>query len=122
MAELENGYTIGVVIHFDRLKRYGFIAPIDADEPEIFCHASHIVANDPHYRYVVRGQKVAYKVGEHEGRRCATNVIKLADPIIKPLRPDIKETKLFDIPGIDALGAKPTTALGTPKDGGSRER
>jgi hypothetical protein len=28
---LENGYTVGVVMLYDRLKRFGFIAPLDED-------------------------------------------------------------------------------------------
>jgi cold shock CspA family protein len=120
MPELDNGFTVGVVVYFSRDKRYGWVAPLDADEPEIFAHYSHIICNDPKFQYLCKGMKVAYKVGEHQGRRIATNIIKLADPLVKPLRPDTEETKLFSIPGTSALGAKPTAALGT-KNGGSRE-
>lgn len=106
---LENGYYVGVVLLYSRLDHYGFIAAIDEDIPDVFVHESQIVKN-AECKYLVRGQKVAFKVetNPRNGKLMAVSVIPLADPLVIP------PTK------------KPTAALGTPVPspilGGNRER
>jgi cold shock CspA family protein len=98
---MENGYAVGIVLLYNRLKGFGFVAPLDEDVPDIFVHSSNIIA-DKDDQYLVRGQKVCFKVSTNPrtGKTMAVNVIKLVDPIVDP-----------------AL-----LALGTPKNGGQRER
>jgi cold shock CspA family protein len=88
MAEtmaMENGYTVGVCTIYDRLKHWGFIAPLELNEPEVFVHGSNIVGSTPN-KFLVRGQKCAFKIetNPRNGKLMAVNVIKLADPIVDP--------------------------------------
>jgi cold shock CspA family protein len=82
--EIEKGYTTGLVVIYDRLKHWGFIAP-DSDVAEVFVHGSDINAERGE-QYLVRGQKVVFRieVNPRNGKLRAVNVMKLADPISEP--------------------------------------
>jgi cold shock CspA family protein len=120
---MQNGFTAGVVVNYDRVLRYGWIAPLDGDGPDVFVHFSHIVG-EPDRRYLVRGQKCAYKpqLNPKNGKLMATSVIPLADPLIIPTKAEIAIDKL-GCPDLGALGAPNLDALGSKsKTGGNRER
>jgi cold shock CspA family protein len=89
---MENGFTAGVCVLFDRVKRYGWIVPLDpeANEPDVFVHFTHIVG-PADSRYLVRGQKCAYKtqVNPKNGKLMAVSVIPLVDPLIIPTKAEI---------------------------------
>jgi cold shock CspA family protein len=82
---MANGYTVGICILYNRLKGFGFVAPLDEDVPDIFVHSSNIIA-ETDSQYLVRGQKVCFKVAinPRTGKTMAVNVIKLIDPIVDP--------------------------------------
>jgi cold shock CspA family protein len=92
---MENGFTAGVCVLFDRVKRYGWIAPLDGDGPDVFVHFAHIVG-PADSRYLARGQKCAYKtqINPKNGKLMAVQVIPLADPLIIPTKAEIALAQL----------------------------
>jgi len=104
--EMENGYVVGVVTLYDRLRHWGFIAPTELDHPEVFVHGSNIVGT-PGHQFLVRGMKVAFQIetNPRNGKLMAVRVIKLADPIVDPKIPQ-----------------STLAPLGSPKTGGKNER
>jgi cold shock CspA family protein len=99
--EMENGYIVGVVTLYDRLRHWGFIAPTELDHPEVFVHGSNIVGT-PGHQFLVRGMKVAFRIetNPRNGKLMAVRVIRLADPIVDPKIPQ-----------------SPLAALDSPKTG-----
>jgi cold shock CspA family protein len=107
---LANGLNVGVVLMYDRFKKFGFIIDEEnPDQPDIFVHFSAIVGQSDQ-RYLMRGQKVVFRttLNPRTGKMMAVDVIRLADPLVDPSK--IKPSPL------DALGSK------SPKTGGTSER
>jgi cold shock CspA family protein len=107
---LENGLTIGIVLMYDRFKKFGFILDEEhPDAPDYFVHHSAIVG-DPDRRYLLRGQKVAFRaqLNPRTGKMMAVDVLRLTgEALVDPSK--IKPTNPLD-------------ALGTSKNGGQHGR
>ena len=64
----------GVVKFFDSKRGWGFIIS-DENEMEVYVHYSEILMDG--FKRLFPGDKVKFELGEHNGRVCATEVVKL---------------------------------------------
>lgn len=66
----------GIVIRFNKIKGYGFIAP-DSGGAEVFVHFSQIQAEG--YKELLQGQRVSYELDKGERGEFATKVMLLQE-------------------------------------------
>jgi cold shock CspA family protein len=65
----------GTVVWWDVFRGYGFL--VDDDGEEYFVHNKALVGQPPGKRNLKKRERVVFEIGEHGGRRCATNVRRL---------------------------------------------
>jgi cold shock CspA family protein len=58
------------VLKFDRARGIGFAVPDDLTE-DVFLHRLNL---NPERKYLNPGDRIAYEMGEHDGRPCAVNI------------------------------------------------
>jgi cold shock CspA family protein len=73
---MDNRERTATVLRYDREKGFGFAIPDDAQENDVFIHRNYL-PNER--RFLNRGDRIVYTLGEYNGRTLAMN-IRLAPP------------------------------------------